>query len=120
MEKLVNQVLGDLAASKAFHWNASTLAQHEATLKFYSEAEEVLDSLVETYQGRYGKKLVNYNVMVAVNQDMNVLKYFNASKTAIEDMRFTEIDETESVLQNIVDELIANYDLLIYKLQFLS
>jgi DNA-binding ferritin-like protein len=119
MENLASQVLGDLVASRAYHWMASTLSQHEATASFYSSAEGILDELVEKYQGRYGKKLETYSVTMAVNTQNNILEYFNTAKTKIEDMRFTEVPQDDSVLQNVLDELIAEYDRLIYKLTFL-
>jgi hypothetical protein len=38
-----------------FHWNTTSYSQHKAMGKFYEGLTDLIDSFVETYQGKYGR-----------------------------------------------------------------
>ena len=38
-----------------FHWNTTSYSKHKATGKFYDGLTDLIDTFVETYQGKYGR-----------------------------------------------------------------
>jgi len=50
---------------KAAHWLTNSYAEHKALGKFYEGLNDLLDSFVETYQGKYGR--VDVSGVIAIS-----------------------------------------------------
>jgi len=94
-------------------------AAHKALNSLYDALPGYADSFIETYQGYYGKLLTNYTsmdeapylAMTPLEAVTWLLKYVEDSRT---------IFGSNSMLQNKVDELLAEISSAKYKLTFLS
>ena len=115
-EQLVRYTLEYSNQLRYYHWQTPSYAQHEALGKFYEGITEVLDGLVETWQGRNGNikvdngkvELVDYTDVETVIESAETLRevYEEFAKTVpygdindqIDDM-ITQINQTIYLLR---------------------
>lgn len=117
IEELISRVFFSRDASHVLHWKTRSYAQHEALGDFYSSIIDLLDKLVECYQG-YCDAL---GEVTLTNKEM---------PSDISDLLTQDVDwicenrdkiaQSSSALANIIDEICALYMRTIYKLDFLS
>ena len=100
------------------HLNTRSYAKHKALNKFYDEIIDLADSFAEAYQGKYG--LMGPIPVSAVKKSTNVVDFLQEQVDEIEKDRYTIIKESDTALQNIVDEIVGLYFSTLYKLKFLS
>lgn len=93
-------------------------AKHVALGDFYAAVIELADTLAEAYQGRHG---IIKDIPLLENEYGNDIVVALKSQLAwLEDHRFKAIDKDDTPLQNIVDEVVAQYLSTLYKLQNLQ
>lgn len=102
----------------AFHLQTESYAEHKALQKYYEGIDDLVDGLVESYQGKYGI-LKGYKSM-----DMNdwkstqdTVKYMGNLCSQIEDLRGCCKD---SYIQNQIDTVCELINSTNYKLRFLK
>jgi hypothetical protein len=83
---------------------------------YYEGIVDLIDGLVESYQGRYGI-LRGYKMAGAIKEDENAITYFEGLAKFVETIR-TQIPQ-DSYIQNQVDEVIDLVESTKYKLKFL-
>lgn len=97
------------------HLSTKSYAEHVALQGYYEGIVDLIDSFVESYQGKYGieKGYPSSYVMETDSKSMltKLRAYVAAERNEI-------TDETD--LQNIIDEMISLIDGTLYKLRFLS
>lgn len=97
------------------HLKTRSYAAHKALGTFYDELVDLIDSLAEAYQGRYG--LIKFPD-VPFKQETDPLMMVKSIRRYIDDNRDGMVPDSE--LQNILDEIVALMDSTAYKLEFLS
>jgi hypothetical protein len=100
------------------HLRTTSFSQHMALGEFYAEIVEIADSLTEAYQGRHG--IIDDIPMLeetSTDEPADVLQRYLAS---LEQMRYTAVDKTDTALQNIIDEAVAQFLSTLYKLRNLK
>jgi uncharacterized protein DUF5856 len=99
------------------HLQSKSFAEHMALDGFYKGLPDLVDSLIEEYQGCYQKIVVDYpnGYVVPKGQALTLL---TMSVAFVRDNRAVVGDKTN--LQNTVDEILSLYDSTIYKLKFLK
>lgn len=97
------------------HLKTRSYAAHKALGEFYDEIVDLIDSLAEAYQGRYG--IINYPD-VPFKQEADAIMMIKTLRRYIDDNRIGMVPDSE--LQNILDEIVALMDSTLYKLEFLS
>ena len=100
------------------HLNTRSYAKHKALNKFYDKIIDRADDFAEAYQGRHG--LIGPISLMSAKKTTNVVEFLEDSLKDIEDNRFKVCDESDTALQNIIDEIIALYLSTLYKLKFLA
>jgi DNA-binding ferritin-like protein len=122
-EKLISTLMASRDQAHIFHWQttgAGSFAAHKALGKYYDAIPDMLDALVEAYQGKHGilkgftpaEKFDEYNQATA-------LKYFKGLATFV-DRAYDKIDPKDT---NIINQLDTFKDLIyttIYKLENLQ
>ncbi len=89
--------------------------EHEALNTFYTELLELIDELIETYQGQYGT-VTGYEVIdSSATGQMKSLDYLKQTIDHIKNEKKV-IDKEDSHLLNIVDEISALFYRTIFKL----
>lgn len=97
------------------HLQTRSYAEHKALQGYYESIDDLIDSYVEAYQGKYG---IIDDYPVEYNPPMPPLEYMVGLSDYVATMRDSLPDDTE--LQNIVDEIDALIDTTVYKLRFLK
>lgn len=116
IEQLVEKVFAARNATHLAHWSTKSFAEHMALGDFYDGVIDIVDKLVEAYQGYEGLIKVE-SLENELGKD--IIKMLNEQVAWIADNR-EEIACDISALENIVDELSGLYLSTIYKLENLS
>lgn len=120
MEQLAT-FIGTLMQSRnqahIFHLQSTSYAQHVALQGYYEGIVDLIDGIVESYQGRYGI-LRGYKMAGTLKEDESVVIYFEGLAKFVETIR-TQLPQ-DSYIQNQVDEVVALIESTKYKLKFLQ
>ena len=106
-----------------FHWQATgtgSYAAHKALRKYYDAIPDMIDALVESYQGKYGI-VTGYEPAERFDEYSaeTIIKYFKALSMFVERI-YAKFPKEDT---NIINQLDAFKDLIyttIYKLENLS
>ena len=100
------------------HLNTRSYAKHKALGSFYHEIVDLADSFAEAYQGRHG--LIGPISLMSAKKNGNIIEFLEDSLSEIEANRYKVCDEKDSAIQNIIDEIVALYLSVLYKLKHLA
>lgn len=100
------------------HLRTNSYAQHMALNEFYESIVEIADSLAEAYQGRNG--IIDDIPMLEETDTGEPADVLARHLESIEKMRYTAVEKTETAMQNIIDEAVAQYLSTLYKLRNLK
>jgi hypothetical protein len=120
---IIGQFVSTLMAARTqahiFHLQTPSYAAHKALNKFYDNIVDLIDSLVESYQGKYGVIKGYSNVALQEYQSCDgIIMYFTTLCMFIEKSR--SMIAQDSFIQNQVDEIVAEINSLLYKLKHLE
>lgn len=107
-----SHLLAFLPQLKIFHWGTFGFAQHEAAGKIYESWDEVLDDLVEAYQGHYPRIKFTTSLTTVNYGEGTHEAWISATEKCLSDLR-SALPQTD--LQNMIDELFG----VISKFRFL-
>ena len=112
------QILHSQKQAHIFHLGTKSFAEHMALNGYYSEIDELIDGIIESYQGKYGL-LTNYKSFKnqSYKNKNQVLKYFTSLLNIIEENR-DSVDD--SYIQNQIDTIQELINSTLYKLKFLK
>jgi hypothetical protein len=116
--KLVSYLFHSRTQVHVFHLQTKSFAEHKALNDYYDEIIELVDGLIESYQGKYGI-IVNYENPPLQNYTDNaqVVSYFSKLEDIIEVLKQ---DVEDSYIQNQIDGVMELVESTKYKLRFLS
>ena len=98
---------------KIMHWGTESYSQHKAYMKTYDSISDLLDELVESYQGYHGRIDFGNNCEFISFSDVEPNSWL---KSMLECLTTLRENFKESDLQNLIDELIASVSKLMYLL----
>lgn len=115
--QLISTLLASRTQAHIFHWQAEgegSDARHRALGAYYEEIVELVDGLVESFQGRYDIQR-GYTSPATFKEDGQALLYFEALAMYVETIR-TKIPQ-DSFIQNEVDTVVKLIETTKYKLK---
>lgn len=120
---LMGQFVSTLMASRTqahiFHLQTPSFAAHKALNDYYDNIVDLIDGLVESYQGKYGIITGYTNLALQEYESCDGIKmYFSTLCMFVEKSR--QLICQDSFVQNQVDEIIAEINSLLYKLKYLK
>lgn len=118
MEKLISLLFLARDLAHREHLRTDSFSAHMALGSFYDEIIDRADAIAEAYQGSY-KRLENFPI-TGSNGDMEILKLLQEHVKWIDKNRYECCDESDTAIQNLIDEAVATYLSTIYKLRFLK
>jgi DNA-binding ferritin-like protein len=95
-------------------------AGHKALDEYYSEVLDLIDALIETYQGQYDIIEDYQTIDTDTTKSKDKIEYFKELQQYIKDNRYVALSKEDSHLQNIVDEFVALGYRTLYKLKNLK
>lgn len=117
IEQLIAKVFEARNATHLEHWRTKSYAAHKALGGFYESAIDLIDELVEAYQGNFG--IIGKVPDVGQTHNEDCIKCLNDQVTWIAEHR-SHIAQDVDALENIVDEITGLYLKTLYKLENLS
>jgi hypothetical protein len=116
--EMVCQMLHSQTQVHIFHLGTKSYSEHKALQGYYEGIDALVDSIVESYQGKYGL-LTNYKSYKnqTYKNKNQVLKYFTSLVNMIDEKRDCCDD---SYLQNQIDTVQELIYSTMYKLKFLN
>ena len=117
MANFISTLFASRTQAHIFHLQTTSFAAHEALNEYYDEIIDLADGIVESYQGRYGILKGYKSEGVWMEDEGNVVKYFEALCMYVEKNR--TVLPQDSYIQNQIDEVVALIESTKYKLKFL-
>lgn len=119
--KFIQNTMNYLATIKMYHWTTDSFAAHKATDALYGNLQTFMDSYVETSLGNNDNKQILRNKISSIkvkhiNSNSALHKYTNQYKNELNQLRRSLSDKKQSNLLNILDEILAELDVLLYLL----
>ena len=117
----IEEFFGTLQQSVVEEWRkhlkTSKYSKHMALDEFYTEMPDMVDKLIEDYQGINGKVEEYVNVFDA--EDMDALEYLETLRDFVKAGR-EDFIEGETSLESDVDDILGFINSIIYKVRELS
>jgi hypothetical protein len=116
--EMVCQMLHSQTQVHIFHLGTKSYSEHKALQGYYEGIDDLVDGIVESYQGKYGL-LTNYKSYKnqSYKNKNQVLKYFTSLVNMIDEKRDCCDD---SYIQNQIDTVQELIYSTMYKLKFLN
>lgn len=110
--KIVEIFLGILNAIKLYHWSTFSYAKHKATDELYSRLNEHIDKFVEVMMGKTGRRIPEYSKRILATSGNFTTQIHNYRDFL---MRLGDLlDETDTDLLSIRDEILADVNQFLY------
>jgi len=114
-QHFVLTLLHSVTNAHILHLQSLSFAEHTALGSYYDEVGDLVDGLVEAYQGKYG---IITNYQPTYDLPAAPLEYLSSLSEYVKVARKHLPQDSE--LQNMIDEIAALLDTTIYKLKFLK
>ena len=115
--KFISLLLSSREQAHIFHLQTPSFAAHKALQEYYEGIVDLVDTYVESYQGRYGI-LKGYMPTNTILEDDSVVRYFTGLQKFVDETRGQLPQDGE--LNNTVDEIAGLISSTVYKLKFLK
>jgi len=114
--KLITPLLRIQNQLRVFHWQTTSYAQHKAFGKAYEELDELFDTFVEVFTGKYGRSKASLHYTIELdNLDDNFLNVIDSYVEFMKDLD-NQLDIKDTDLLNIRDEILGVLNRLKYLL----
>jgi len=116
--KLISYLFHSQIQVHIFHLQTKSFAEHKALNDYYDEITDLIDGLVESYQGKYEilKNYVSFKLVDYID-DKETISYFESINQSIEKLRKSNED---SYIQNQIDNAVELINSTLYKLKNLK
>jgi len=116
--KVLNKLLELKTQLKLYHWQTKQHSRHMAADKFLGKAEDIIDNIIETYQGKYGTIQLNKNsknIKLDNISNGDITKYLETvRKYLVEDYPKILDKNVNTDLLNLRDELLGSINTTLY------
>ena len=116
--KLVSHLMHSRNQAHVYHLQTKSFAEHMALQGYYNGIRELVDGLIESYQGKNGI-IDKYTSFELNNYKSNkeTINYFTALQKNVDSLRD---DVADSYIQNQIDTVTELIQSTVYKLSYLS
>lgn len=115
LTELVMCLLHSGIITHIMHWQTESYAAHQALGEYYSEIPELVDAVIEAYQGKTGIILRKFPIEMDDYEAMTPLAYMEYLSEEMTEGRALFGEDSE--IQNLVDAICDLIDSTMYKLR---
>lgn len=101
---------------KINHWQTKGYARHKAFGKFYDVMNGLIDTFVESAMGKYGRFVLTNETKTIQLSNLSELDMKGLVNTVRDALVQMELDEKDTDLSNVRDEMIGEVNKLSYLL----
>jgi DNA-binding ferritin-like protein len=116
--EMVSKLRFSVEQTQVYHWQSQSLSEHKALNRYYDGIPDIVDGIVESYQGKYGIQ-TGYK-MFELRDYSSPEEVINFLKKIVEDVESLRQSIKESYIQNQIDNVIELTETTIYKLENLK
>lgn len=113
--ELVMDLLHSATVTHIMHWQTESYAAHIALGEFYEAIPDLVDAVVEAYQGKNNVIFAKFPIEMGFYEDMQPLAYMEYLNQELTEGRALFGEDAE--IQNLVDAIADLIDTTIYKLR---
>jgi Family of unknown function (DUF5856) len=113
----VQTLLHSATIAHQLHLSSKSYSEHKALQKYYENIEDVVDALVESYQGKYGL-IESYPTNYHNAGNKTPIAYMESLQKFVAEARGSLPQDSE--LQNEIDNIANLINSTVYKLRFLK
>ena len=115
LTELVMCLLHSATVTHIMHWQTESYAAHQALGAYYNEIPELIDAVIEAYQGKTGIILRKFPIETDDYEAMTPLAYMEYLSEEMTEGRALFGEDSE--IQNLVDAICDLIDSTMYKLR---
>lgn len=102
---------------KVYHWQTKSYSEHRALNSAYEELDELFDKFVECYMGKKGREEKKSEYVIKLKSyDSNFTLDLNYIFDKFTEIINSMVDDSDTELLNIRDEILGEFDKLKYLL----
>jgi hypothetical protein len=116
--EMMFDLLHSVTVTHIMHLQTESYAEHKALNEYYDSIGDLVDALIEAWQGKNGKLLLGYGTVEESYEGTKPLDYLTALRDEFIASRALIGEDSE--LQNLADSIADQMDSTIYKLRFLK
>jgi Family of unknown function (DUF5856) len=118
MKEILNMLLNVQIQTQILHWQTTSYARHMAFGGFYDAMSDLTDTLVEAYQGKYGRVFLESTNTIKVHDisDENLETLIKALAALLSEKLPALLEESDTDILNIRDEMLGQVNKLNYLL----
>jgi len=118
MESVIKPMLNFRNQIKLYHWKTYSYARHKTTDKFLELFDEKVDRFVETMMGSRDLNVKDKFKLDFINvTDKSAVEYVKDFRSWVKDNLTELIEEDETDLLNIRDEILGDLNRMLYLLR---
>jgi len=118
MVEMISKLRFAVEQTQVYHWQSQSYSEHKALNRYYDGIPDIVDGIVESYQGKYGIQ-TGYK-MFELRDYSSPEEVINFLKKIVEDVESLRQSIKESYIQNQIDNVIELTETTIYKLENLK
>ena len=116
--EMVSKLRFSVEQTQVYHWQSQSYSEHIALNEYYDGIPDIVDGIVESYQGKYGiqkgYKLFEVRDYSTPEEVINFLKKLD------EDVEMLRQSIKETYIQNQIDNVLQLIETTVYKLENLK
>lgn len=118
MTDIITRMLQTREQVQIIHWQTKSYARHKAYDWFYEEISGLIDTFVEVYQGRHGRIEFPGGAVLQLQdiKELDLNEFLKSLINFFENEVTAQLQENETDLLNIKDEMLAIVNKLVYLL----
>ena len=116
--EMVSKLRFSVEQTQVYHWQSQSYSEHIALNEYYDGIPDIVDGIVESYQGKYGIQK-GYRLF-EVRDYSTPEEVINFLKQLAEDIENVRQPIKESYIQNQIDTAIELIETTVYKLENLK
>ena len=92
---------------RIYHWQTDSYAEHKALGKAYESLDDLIDTFVETYMGKYGKRIATdgFNFSLSNYNTSDVEELLKQYDEYLSTICETDLSDDDTDLKNIRDDM---------------
>ena len=116
--EMISKLRFSVEQTQVYHWQSQSYSEHIALNEYYDGIPDIVDGIVESYQGKYGiqkgYKLFEVRDYSTPEEVINFLKKLD------EDVEMLRQSIKETYIQNQIDNVLQLIETTVYKLENLK
>jgi hypothetical protein len=115
MNEILEFLVGHTNQIRLYHWKTKSFSRHKATDKYLQKVEPIIDAVIESLQGGRETRINDsFTSKFITLTDQSATEYLKRCRFWLENRFPILLNENETDVLNLRDEILANLTRLMY------